>query len=125
MCASFEKQSGISCRYEWDVSCKLSLDKTEKLNIFRIIQEALHNVIKHAKASLVKVSIKNIKKTLVVKISDNGCGLKKIKNDFDNGLGLNSMQYRANQIDATFKIKQNKPSGTTVEIKLAIKGAEE
>ena len=125
LCASFEKQSGITCEYNWDVSCKLSLDKTEKLNIFRIIQEALHNVVKHAKATLVKVSIKNTKNLLVVRITDNGCGLKKIKNDFDNGLGLNSMQYRANQIDATFKIKQNRPSGTTVEIKLAISGAED
>ena len=124
LCASFEKQSGISCQYDWNVTCQLSLDKTEKLNIFRIIQEALHNVIKHAQASQVKVSIKNVRKILYVRISDNGCGLKKIKNDFDNGLGLNSMQYRANQIDANFKIKQNRPTGTTVEIQLAIAGAE-
>ncbi len=84
----------------------------------------MHNVIKHAQASQVKVSIKNVRKILYVRISDNGCGLKKIKNDFDNGLGLNSMQYRANQIDANFKIKQNRPTGTTVEIQLAIAGAE-
>jgi len=122
LCASFEKQSGITCDYEWTVSNDIILDKTEKLNIFRIIQEALHNVIKHANASQVKVSIKNTKKLLQVKISDNGCGLKKTKNDEDNGLGLNSMQYRANQIGASFKLRANKPSGTSVEIKLLVDG---
>lgn len=118
LCNSFENQSGIHCEYEWDVHDDSIFDKIQKLNIFRIIQEALHNVMKHSKATEVKVSVKKIKSKIVVKIVDNGCGVSNKDSDKNKGLGINSMQYRANQIGATFKIKANKPKGTCVEVQL-------
>ena len=120
LCASFEKQSGITCDYIWNLKDDSVFSKTEKLNIFRIIQEALHNVMKHAKATSVEVSLNSLKGKVIVKIADDGCGLNIFSKDEDKGLGLNSMQYRANQIDAGFRIYANEPTGTCVEIELKV-----
>ena len=122
LCNSFEAQSGIHCTYEWSVSKKLDFDKTQKLNIFRIIQEALHNVMKHSKAENVQVSVKSEAKKTVIQILDDGIGFVKEADEngkeSGKGLGLNSMQYRANQIGASFVIKSNKPKGTCVQLSL-------
>lgn len=115
---SFGKQMGIPYTYEWELDNENNLNKLQKLNIFRIIQESLHNVAKHAKAKSVSVIIKAVGKSIVIQISDDGCGITRRGDNKHQGLGLNSMQYRANQIGATFKIKNRKPSGTTIEVKL-------
>lgn len=114
LCNSFSIQSGISCDYKWNVNENLVFDKIKLLNLFRIIQEALHNVLKHSKASKVEVSVNSEKNKIIAKVCDNGCGISKNAIKEKKGIGMNSMEYRANQIGAEFKIEQNKPSGTCV-----------
>lgn len=121
LCNSFEKQSGIKCEYKWAVDDEVSFDKRTRLNIFRIIQEALHNVMKHSQAQKVIVSVEQSGRKVIVTIADDGCGIPKMDSQIIRGLGLNSMQYRANQIGATFEIRPNKPKGTCVKVTLAIK----
>ena len=116
LCNSFRSQTGIECLYEWNVDKSVELNNLQKLNIFRIIQEALHNVMKHSKASSVTVSVQSEARKLQVQVCDNGCGIVNYKNGASSGLGLNSMEYRANQIGASFIIKQNKPTGTCVQV---------
>jgi len=119
LCNSFAAQSSIKCEYTWSVPDSCELNKLQKLNLFRIIQEALHNIMKHAKASSVVVSVKYSSGKICVKICDDGCGfdVSKLKK---SGLGLNSMQYRANQIGADFAIKQNKPTGTCIQVSVTL-----
>ena len=132
LCASFEQQSGIKCKYEWDIPQSLSFNKTQKLNIFRIIQEALHNVMKHSQAKNVNVSCLLKENVIIVKISDDGIGISE-EQKYNSGIGLNSMQYRANQIGAEFICEALRPlrplrqaqgpqdkTGTTIEIKMRI-----
>ena len=121
LCNSFAAQSWIKCNYEGGVPKGVHFDKTQKLNIFRIIQEALHNIMKHSKATNVEVSVKNEGKKTVIRIIDDGVGFVNNTEDAGKGLGLNSMQYRANQIGAGFVIKQNKPSGTCVQLSISNK----
>ena len=115
LCASFEQQSGIKCKYEWQLPDKIDFDKTQKLNIFRIVQEALHNVMKHSKAKNVDCSCRLCSEQngdyIVVRVIDDGIGISKEKmNNF--GIGLNSMQYRANQIGAEFRcVALREPQG--------------
>lgn len=116
LCNSFELQSGIKCIYDWTVPEEIELDKLKKLNIFRIIQEALHNVMKHSKATEVEVNVFMEKNVLVVRIIDNGIGIFNAEGE-NSGIGLNSMQYRANQIDAKFSLKKRDSGGTCVEIR--------
>ena len=127
LCSSFEQQSGIKCHYEWNISEQIVFDKTQKLNIFRIVQEALHNVMKHSKAKNVWVccstGLEKKQEYIYVTVKDDGIGISKEKiNNF--GIGLNSMQYRANQIGAEFNIvvpepvEGHKGPGTKIEIKM-------
>lgn len=120
LCNSFSLQSGMKCNYLWNVSDDIFIDKTKRLNLFRIIQEALHNVLKHSKATEVDVTIKSKGNTVIVKIADNGCGIKKQSIKEKTGIGLNSMEYRANQIGAKFEITQNVPSGTIVTVTVEV-----
>ncbi len=129
LCNSFAAQSGIHCEYKWEMPSNVHFDKIQKLNIFRIIQEALHNVLKHSKAKNVFVSVKPESRKTVIQIIDDGVGFikeqsktsKSSSSGADKGLGLNSMQYRANQIGASFVIKSNKPCGTCVQLSLSNK----
>ena len=125
LCNSFAAQSGIKCEYEWAVPKGMHFDKTQKLNIFRIIQEALHNVLKHSQAENVQVSVRMESKKTVVQVIDDGVGFVNNTEDKGKGLGLNSMQYRANQIGAAFVIKPNKPKGTCVQLSISNKFLED
>ena len=119
LCNSFEQQSGIKCDYSWMLSKDYSFEPIQRLNIFRIIQEALHNVMKHSQADYVSVTVKPVKskdKKIAVIIIDNGIGIS--EKNIKKGLGMNSMQYRANQIGATFRVTNCKPKGTCIEIKM-------
>ena len=118
LCNSFEKQTNIKCNYKWQLSEEFKFDGTQKLNLFRIIQEGLHNIMKHAKAENVCVSIQDLDKYISVKICDDGCGIGSGVTDKKQGIGINSMKYRANQIGAEFKISNNSTKGTCVEVLL-------
>lgn len=117
LCNTYEKQSGIKCEYNWLIEEDYKFSKIQQINIFRIIQEALHNVSKHAKANNALVEIKYDKKKIVISIIDDGIGFNSRVSK--KGLGLNSMQYRANQIGAKFQMKKNKPKGTVVLLQLS------
>lgn len=118
LCNSFKQQTGTDCIFEWDVSSENLFNKIEKLNIFRIIQEALHNIMKHAHATKTIVKVIQKKDCVIITINDNGDGFASDNSDFKKGVGLNSMQYRANQINAKFQIKSIPQKGTTIEIKI-------
>ena len=96
LCDSFTAQSGIKCQYEWGMPKGVHFDKIQMLNIFRIIQEALHNVLKHSQAKNVKVSVKPEARKTLIQVVDDGVGFVNDSKGNSKGLGLNSMQYRAN-----------------------------
>ena len=88
-----------------------------KLIIFRLVQESMQNILKHAKASEIQVSIDvNLKKSFII-ISDNGIGfdvegeLKK-----SSGLGLKNMISRAASIGGQINIQSTYRQGTAVTI---------
>lgn len=95
------------------------LDKNQKLTIFRIIQEALNNAIKHAKAT--KVSIKILYNTTMVEvvIEDNGIGfnLQKVK----KGAGLKNIQNRIYLINGTHNIESAPSKGSKIIINFPFK----
>lgn len=78
---------------KWNDTCEAEFDNKLKLTIFRIVQEQINNVIKHADATKACISIEKIEENLVVSIKDDGLGfntaLKK------NGVGLRNISSRA------------------------------
>jgi len=81
-------------------------------HIFRIVQEAIHNAIKHGHATEVSITLAMVKKRLLLEITDNGAGFPQMPNK--KGMGLNIMKYRVSMIAATFDINSKKSEGTTI-----------
>ena len=66
-----------------------------KLNIFRIFQEQLNNILKHAKARDIYIALSKTEAGLILTIRDNGIGFKKTKRKMDGGIGIRNIIARA------------------------------
>ncbi len=101
---------------------KNSLEAKAEINLFRIIQECFNNIIKHADAENVFLSIKKMPNDLHVSIKDDGKGMNLEetlkREDFGDGFGLNGMKKRAHVFNWKFEIESELGKGT--EIKLTI-----
>ena len=86
-----------------------------RLGIYRIVQEALHNVLRHSGADEAVVRLEYVNNLLRVTIRDNGAGFDPEKQRRPTSLGLLSMRERAAAIDADFEIL-SRPGGGTVII---------
>jgi len=96
------------------------------LTVFRIVQEALNNIRKHAKASSITVNIEFIEDKLRLSITDNGIGfdvenLKVKHEDIEGGFGLFSMKERVELLDGEFNISSHTGSGTRLSIMIPLK----
>jgi signal transduction histidine kinase len=81
------------------------------LNIFRIVQEALHNAVKHSNAAAVTINISS-DKIITVKIADDGKGIK--ENNYSDGNGLVNMKARAQEIGMQLSVTPAINGGTVV-----------
>lgn len=100
------------------------LENQQELILFRIVQEALHNIIKHAKATEINVELIFEAELFTLKIEDNGIGFDTSSLDNNNyskfGLGLRNMENRANIINATFKLTSTLDKGTIITLALPV-----
>jgi two-component system NarL family sensor kinase len=94
------------------------MDSQKELVIFRIIQEAFNNIIKHAKATIVKLSLHYDIEELKILITDNGKGFPKetISESKKSGAGLNNMNKRAKVLNGKTIIQSRPEAGTSVYI---------
>ena len=93
------------------------IDEQKKLILFRIIQEILQNIIKHAAASQIETLVKYNVESIEISITDNGLGFNTNKVE-SKGLGLQNMISRAKLIHAQLNIHSQLHQGTTITIKL-------
>ncbi len=90
--------------------------KEQEVNIFRIVQESLSNIIKHAKAEASKVSINKFANSIVISIKDNGIGYNFSEKYTDsNSLGLKTLLERTKFLKGQMKVQSNKENGTLIE----------
>lgn len=127
----FTAKSGIECILKMQDKLDISsLSMKQTINIFRIIQEALNNIEKHAKASIVSIIItiiqNNNQKMLKVYITDNGTGFNSEKLLKETALqyghfGISNMRNRAKDINASFSISSEINSGTEIKLEVSVK----
>ena len=95
-------------------------DSEEEINIFRIVQEAMNNVIKHAFADTARVIIKIRDKGVNISIEDDGRGIKEeeLSNilKLSKGFGLLGMRQRVDFLKGTFNISSIENKGTTISV---------
>jgi signal transduction histidine kinase len=97
---------------------KLPIEADKQIILFRIVQEAIQNAIKHAKAYFINISIVQKTAMLELTINDNGQGF-----DFatvKKGLGITNIEYRTHLLGGTVHWDSN-VKGTTIYIQLPIK----
>ena len=90
----------------------------QELLIYRIAQEAIHNCIKHAKASVITVSLFYEPTNFTLKISDNGVGFNLAQSDYAHGIGLSNMTHRAKVLGSKLIINSELLRGTTLTLKI-------
>ena len=85
---------------------------------YRIAQEALNNVLKHARASTVKLSLSHEEGLLRLRIVDNGCGFDLESAWKGGGMGLRSMSERCAELGARCAVVTRPGEGTTISVEM-------
>ena len=95
-----------------------AISNKTKIHLYRIVQESLHNIYKHAKATLVNISFKLKNNKICLTLSDDGSGFN--VNKAKSGIGLKNMNSRIKEINGTIKITSVINKGTKVIIEAPI-----
>jgi len=98
-----------------------ALCKDSELHLYRIIQESLTNIIKHAEAKAVKVIIQKTKKMVEILISDNGKGFDMESEKEKMGLGMKTLFERAKIINSEINLRSSFNQGTELSLHIPIK----
>jgi len=118
----WEKHTGVKTEFHTMGLSKIKLTNETETNLYRIAQESLNNILKHADATAVSVLLEKRKETLVLIIEDNGVGFdpnKKRKGA--KGLGLVGMRERARIVGGETEIESEKGKGTTIYVRVPVK----
>jgi PAS domain S-box-containing protein len=113
MAKDFKKRTGIGCKVRIKAVGKAS-GAVHATAIFRIVQEALTNVMRHAAASQVSLSLEKVDDALVLEVRDNGIGIKEGRIFDANSLGLTGIRERVLLLGGKAEISGNPGEGTMV-----------
>jgi PAS domain S-box-containing protein len=128
---------GLADAIEWQakdfqnrtgISCKLSLHPTDKITdtvhstaIFRIFQEALTNVMRHAAASQVTVGLEKVADRLLLEVRDNGIGIAEERIFDSKSLGLTGIRERVLRLGGEVSISGKPGKGTLIKVTLPLR----
>jgi signal transduction histidine kinase len=108
---TFGKQSGIATKFEKEGDG--AVDEARAIHIYRIVQEALNNVSKHAQAKSVVVRLRMNGGDVELDVEDDGVG---VSGTPKSGLGLIAMRERAELIGGTLSVRSRESGGTLVRL---------
>ncbi len=117
--SEFSKRYGVTCNINMEDG-KVEQDQGRDIIIFRIMQEALTNVARHAKATHVDINLKTANNTLNLTVKDNGIGVNNTQINHNRALGVIGMRERAGTLGGRVYIEKAKPNGTEVRLELPL-----
>jgi signal transduction histidine kinase len=109
----------LRCSFRSSELCDETLAPSVQQDLLRIAQEAISNAIRHARPTVISVSLRRNPSNLVLKISDNGSGIAGGQGSRE-GFGLGNMRARAKNIGAELDIRGSAGRGTSVVVRLPI-----
>jgi signal transduction histidine kinase len=109
----FERSTGISCELQTNLE-DLEISSEYAIAVFRIFQESLTNIMRHAEATFVKVTLNKKEKIIELCVKDNGRGIQKDELKNKTSLGLLGMKERARLINGEIKISSEEDAGTVI-----------
>ncbi|MCK4221807.1 MAG: PAS domain S-box protein, partial [Dehalococcoidia bacterium] len=116
----FQKRTGIKCELSMDEEL-IVLEQDRSTAIFRIFQEALTNVSRHARANRVKASLREEAGGLVLRVVDDGKGITEKQASHPRSFGLIGMRERTLAMGGEFGIEGVAGEGTTLTVRLPLR----
>ena len=108
-----ERSDEADCRFDHD-DLSSDLDPEASSNLYRIAEEAVHNAVRHGNADRITIRLEQSRDDLILTIQDDGVGFDPAQ--MEKGLGLRTMRYRADQLEARLAVEASRGNGTTVQI---------
>ena len=93
-------------------------DKEKELHIFRIVQESINNLIKHAETPSANIQIQSLEEKVVIHIRDFGVGFDLTGTSFTNSLGMKTLKERTQILNGKIVIHSEKDKGTSIVLEL-------
>jgi PAS domain S-box-containing protein len=112
----FAKLAGLACELAIDRDCRVS--DTHALGVFRVLQEALTNIRRHARATRIFVLLKRCPDAIILEIVDDGCGIEKTDQKKLGSYGLMGMHERARQMGGDVEIRGKRSKGTRIRLQI-------
>ncbi|WEK55157.1 MAG: sensor histidine kinase [Candidatus Cohnella colombiensis] len=116
-----EMQGRVQMQIGLDMDEDLYLNKGMENQLFRIVQEALSNALRHAKASRMDIILQRKEDTLRLSIRDNGVGFDPLQKKHSS-YGMTNMEERVTELGGSFNITSAPGKGTRIEIRVPIIG---
>ncbi len=121
-CSEFYEKNGINVYFQPAGIDKLNMDIDTQVHLYRLIQEGLNNVRKHAGAGQVTIKLVGTPSNIILRIEDNGKGFdvkerERLLNN-EKRMGLRSMQERVNLLHGQMKIESSQMKGTRIFIQI-------
>jgi PAS domain S-box-containing protein len=117
----FQEHTGIVCRFDSLIE-HVELNREQATTVFRIYQEAMTNVLRHAQATKVNIIIEEDENEFVLEIKDNGRGITESERLRIDSLGLLGMRERAHSLNGKVEISGSAGKGTVLILRLPING---
>ena len=111
----FQKRYGIECKVNL-IPADIIVDEEYSTVLFRIFQEALTNVQRHAKATKITTSLSDQGDSTILQIADNGVGIDKENLSKSNSFGLMGMRERVQILNGELRITGSQKTGTTITV---------
>jgi len=119
LCKLMAQASNINIRFE-SLPLKRKMEERISTYLYRISQEALNNVVKHAQATEVGIELLELGNYIQLIIEDNGKGFDVDKHFNSQGNGIYNMRERINVIGGSIEIKSKPGKGTIIDIKIPL-----
>ena len=115
----FSSRYGIPVRFESSAVSVPRLESSIEITLLRIAQEALFNIVKHARASEVSLNLLMVDSMICLRVQDNGLGMDLNRPEAQAGShGLTIMRERAEAVGGTLKVISEPGRGTTIEARI-------
>ena len=96
-----------------------------EIKTYNIIQEFTNNILKHSKAKIAVIKLKEENGLLLIEVSDDGIGFNKTEITIKDGLGINQIEARIHMMKGKFYVSSKKGKGTQINVELPVQEKEE
>jgi signal transduction histidine kinase len=118
----FQRRTGIICELLMPED-ELILDDERATALFRILQESLNNILRHAKATGARIELVTDESSLTMKVADNGVGMFPSCRRKANSFGLVGIKERVSTLGGELRIENGPEKGTTIMVSIPIDGS--